>query len=85
MLSFRYRIKDENGIHARTAAILVKEDMKYESKVLVRRDDRTADAAHLMEMMELTAEYGQTVEVVISGADEKDAYRGMKRVFEKNI
>ncbi len=85
MLSFRYRIKDENGIHARTAAILVKEAMKYESKVLVRRDDRTADAAHLMEMMELTAEYGQTVEVVISGADEKDAYRGMKRVFEKNI
>lgn len=85
MLSFRYVIEGEHGIHARTAALLAKEAMKYESEILVKKDDKTADAAQLMEMMELTAEYGQMVEVVISGKDEEEAYQGMKRVFEKNI
>ena len=37
MRTFSYEIKDEIGIHARPAGLLVKEAKKYSSKIVVKR------------------------------------------------
>ncbi len=85
MKSFTYVIKDEAGIHARPAGMLVKEAKKYESKVVITKESKKAEATKLMAIMSLGIKCGQTVEVEVSGADEEEACNGMKAFFENNL
>lgn len=85
MLSFHYVIKDEVGLHARPAGLLVKEAKKYESKICIKKDGKTAEATKLMALMGLGVTCGQEVEVEITGADEKAAYEAILAFFEQNL
>lgn len=85
MKSFMYVIKDELGIHARPAGMLVKEAKKYESKIMISKDGKSADATRLMAVMGMAVKCGQTVDVSIEGNDEADAYEGLKMFFEANL
>ena len=86
MKKFEYTIKDEMGIHARPAGMLAKEGKKYESKITITKEGRTAEASKLlMALMSLAVKCGQTVEVQIEGSDEEAAYEGMKSFFEANL
>ncbi len=85
MKKFIYTIKDEVGIHARPAGLLVKEAKKYSSKIVLHKDGKTAEAGKLMAVMGLGVKCGQTVEVEIVGEDEEAAYEAMKDFFEKNL
>lgn len=85
MKSFRYVIKDEVGIHARPAGLLAKEAKKYESRITVRKDDRSAEATKLMALMGLGVKCGQEVEVQAEGADEDAAIDGMQTFFAQNF
>lgn len=85
MKEFNYTIKDEVGIHARPAGLLVKEAKKYESKIVIMKEGKSAEATKLMAIMGLGVKCGQTVKVEISGADEESAYEGVKAFFESNL
>ena len=85
MLSFNYTIKDEVGIHARPAGLLAKEAKKYESKIVIKKDGKTVEAARIMAVMGLGVKCGQTVEVEVSGVDEETAFEEMKNFFEQNL
>ncbi|MEZ3506558.1 MAG: HPr family phosphocarrier protein [Lachnospiraceae bacterium] len=85
MKKFEYVIKDEVGIHARPAGLLVKEAKKYESKVSITKDGKSAEATKLMALMGLGVKCGETVEVSVEGADEDTAFEGIKAFFEANL
>lgn len=85
MQKFEYVIKDEVGIHARPAGLLVKEAKKYDSSILVVRDGKSAAATKLMALMGLGVKCGDTVEVQVEGTDEESACKGMKEFFENNL
>lgn len=85
MKKFKYVIKDEVGIHARPAGALVSEAKKFESKILIGKDGKTAEATKLMAVMSLGVKTGQTIEVEISGVDEDVAFESMKVFFEENL
>lgn len=85
MKNFSYVVNDEVGIHARPAGLLVKEAKKYESKITLSKDGKSADANKLMAVMSLGVKCGQTVEVEINGVDEENAYQGMKKFFEETL
>ena len=85
MLSFHYVITDEEGIHARSSGFLVREAIKYKSKVVIKKDGKTAEATDLMEIMDLGVQWGETVEVEVSGPDEGAACEAMKALFEENM
>ncbi len=85
MQKFSYVIKDEVGIHARPAGLLVKEAKKYESTVQIVKDSKSAVATKLMAVMGLGVKCGDTVEVVVEGADEAAAFEGIKTFFESNL
>ena len=44
MKSFSYTVKDELGIHARPAGMLVKEVKNFKSKVTLEKDGKVIDA-----------------------------------------
>ncbi|NBI90095.1 HPr family phosphocarrier protein [Lachnospiraceae bacterium] len=85
MKSFSYTVKDELGIHARPAGLLVKEAKKFTSSITIKKDGKTADATRLMAVMGMGVKCGNTVELEISGDDEDAAYDAMKTFFETNL
>lgn len=85
MKNFNYAIKDEVGIHARPAGLLVKEAKKYQSKIVIAKDGKKAEATKLMAVMGLGVKCGDTVEVEVSGEDENTAYEEIKAFFENNL
>jgi phosphocarrier protein len=85
MKSFEYVIKDSVGIHARPAGNLVKEAKKYQSKITVVKDGKSAEATKLMALMGLGVKCGNTVTVQADGPDEVVALNGMQEFFAANL
>lgn len=85
MKNFCYEIKDEVGIHARPAGLLVKEAKKFESKVAIKKNGKAAEATKLMAVMGLGVKCKDSVEVEIEGADEEAACKAIKTFFEQNL
>ena len=94
MKSFSYTVKDELGIHARPAGMLVKEvknfksvkEVKnFKSKVTLEKDGKVIDATRLMAVMSMGVKKDQTVTITVEGADEDAAYDALKSFFETNL
>ena len=85
MKTFEYTIKDELGIHARPAGLLVKEAKKYESECTITKDGKTKKLTQLMMLMSLGVKQGETVTVTAEGAAEDTAIEGLKAFFEANL
>ena len=85
MKTFEYTIKDELGIHARPAGLLVNEAKKYESECTITKDGKTKKLTQLMMLMSLGVKQGETVTVTAEGADEDAAIAGLKEFFEANL
>lgn len=66
-------IRDEVGLHARPAAQFAKTAAKFESEIVVRKGDRSADAKSLLEVLTLEANQGSVVEIEASGDDAEEA------------
>ena len=85
MKTFEYTIKDELGIHARPAGLLVKEAKKFESECTITKDGKTKKQTQLMMLMSLGVKQGDTVTVSVDGADEDAAVASLKEFFENNL
>ena len=85
MKSFSYTVKDELGIHARPAGMLVKEVKNFQSKVTLEKDGKTVDASRLMAVMGMGVKKDQTVTVTVEGDDEDAACDAIKAFFEANL
>ena len=85
MKTFEYTIKDELGIHARPAGLIVKEAKKFESECTITKDGKTKKLTQLMMLMSLGVKQGDTVTVSVDGADEDAAVASLKEFFENNL
>ena len=85
MKSFSYTVKDELGIHARPAGMLVKEVKNFQSKVTLEKDGKSVDASRLMAVMGMGVKKDQTVTVTVEGDDADAACEAIKAFFETNL
>lgn len=85
MKSFSYTVKDELGLHARPAGLLVKEVKNFQSKVTLEKDGKSVDASRLMAVMGMGVKKDQTVTVKVEGDDEDAACDAIKAFFETNL
>lgn len=85
MKTFEYTIKDELGIHARPAGVLVKEVKKYGSRITLSAKGKTTDAGKLMMLMGMGIKQGDTVTVSAEGEDEDTAIAAMEKFFSENL
>lgn len=85
MKSFDYVIKDELGVHARPAGILVKKALEYDSGITIKKGDKQADAKRLFALMSLGIKCGDKVTIICEGGDEEKAVNGMEKVFNDNV
>ncbi len=85
MKTFQYVIKDEVGIHARPAGLLVKEVKRYQSKVTIEGNGKKSDAGKLMAVMGMGIKKDMEVTITVEGDDEEQAAPAMKEFFEANL
>ena len=85
MQTFTYTITDPEGLHARPAAILVKQNSKYNSDIIIKCGSKSGNAKKIFGIMGLGVKKGQDVTLEISGEDEETACDEIKNFFEENL
>ena len=83
MKEFTYVIKDEIGLHARPAGLLVKEAKKFESTVTLECKGKTAAAT--IAIMGMGVKQNDEVHVQAEGPDEDAAAEALEKFFQENL
>ncbi len=71
MIVFEFTVKDENGLHARPAGLLVKEAMKCKSSVTLKKGSKKGDAKKIFNVMGLSVKHGDIIEVEVEVDNEE--------------
>lgn len=77
-------LKNEQGLHARPSAEIVKIVRKYNSELRIIKDDIEVDGSSIMELMTLAAEKGQKLILKADGEDEKELLDILQKFIEVN-
>lgn len=85
MKSFNYTIRDDVGIHARPAGLLVNVAKATGCKVTIEKGGKSADACKLFSVMSLGVKCGDTVTVSVEGANEDEALAALEEFFRNNL
>ena len=85
MRSFVYTVKDELGLHARPAGMLVRLVQTLGDRVRITKGDRAVEGTRLLALMGLGIRYRDTVTVEIEGASEETSEAALREFFEKNL
>jgi phosphocarrier protein len=73
-------ILNENGVHARPAAEIVKTAGKFASNITIVRDDLEVNGKSIMGVMMLAAECGSNITLRATGADADDAVEALAQL-----
>ncbi len=85
MKEFTYTIRDEYGIHARPAGLLVKLAKGYASCITLARGGDTCDLKRLMPLMAMGVKQGEAVTVKAEGTDEDACIQSVSAFLEQNV
>jgi len=75
-------IRNQLGLHARACALFVKTAARFQSHVLVSRDDLEVNGKSIMGVMMLAAEEGSIIKVRAEGEDEGPAVTALKELVD---
>ncbi|MFP4484112.1 MAG: HPr family phosphocarrier protein [Spirochaetaceae bacterium] len=78
-------VRNRAGIHARPAALIVQTASKFDSTVMLRRDDDEINAKSIMGIITLGAGYNTTLTLAADGDDEVEAVEEIARLFENRF
>lgn len=73
MIEQKVTVINETGIHARPADLLVKQCMKFKSKIEIVKDSKIANAKSILNILTLSLNKGVEITLRIDGEDEKVA------------
>ena len=85
MKKFIFAVNDPDGIHARPAGLLVKEANKYNSQIMIKHGDKTADAKKIFSIMGLAAKKSDDLEITVCGEDEDLAAEKLENFLKNNM
>ena len=85
MKQFQYTIKDELGVHARPAGLLVKLAKQYTSTITLEKNGKTCDMRKLMALMGMGVKQGDTVTIKVEGDDEAACAEAIQKFLSENV
>ena len=85
MKEIKYIIKDELGIHARPAGLLVKKCAEFKSEIKMGRPDKMVDAKRVIGVMTLGMKCGDELTLTFDGADEEEAATAVEAFLSENL
>jgi phosphotransferase system HPr (HPr) family protein len=78
-------LKNETGLHARPASLLTECVKKFESEIMVKKDENTYNPSSMMSLLSMEAGEGTHLIFTIDGPDESSAFEAIKNLIEKEI
>lgn len=85
MVSFTFTVKDETGLHARSAGLLVIEAAKCTGKVTIRKGEKSGDAKRIFNVLGLAIKYNEEVEIIVEGENEQEEAAALEAYIKENI
>ena len=82
MNEFEYTIKDENGVHARPAGLIVRKAQEYDFDITVECRGKSGSLKKLLALMGMGIKKGDTVKVTAPVGKDISA---LKKFFEDTI
>lgn len=82
MNSFKYTVKDENGIHARPAGLIARKAAEFGCDITIECNGKSASLKKLLSLMGMGIKKGDTLKVYAS--DNTDI-SSLKKFMEDNI
>jgi phosphocarrier protein HPr len=74
----KIQIRNSQGLHARPASLFVRIANKFESEVLVKKDDEVVNGKSIMGLLTLAANQGSMLEIEVSGPDAEAAMKALE-------
>ncbi|OIO32958.1 MAG: hypothetical protein AUJ70_04375 [Candidatus Omnitrophica bacterium CG1_02_40_15] len=81
MIEKKITIKNEQGLHARPAAIFVQIANKYESDIAVKKGRQEVNGKSIMGLLTLAAEKGAKLHIKVNGPDAKEAIEELEKII----
>jgi len=81
----KVKIKNKQGLHARPAAIFVQIANKFESDIVVTKDNEKVNGKSIMGIMMLAAEHGALVYITASGDDAHEAVEALENLLSGEL
>lgn len=82
MKQLEVEIKNEHGIHARPAGLIINTVKKHESVLTIQSKDITVNASNIFEILSLGAAKGEKLTLIADGKDENELLEELKKLFE---
>ena len=77
-VQFQYTIREPVGLHARPAGLVVKKAKSLPCTVTISCRGASCDARKLLQLMELEARSGDTIDVTVDGPGEDTAAQELR-------
>lgn len=78
-------VRNRAGIHARPAAIIAQTANKFQSEILLSRDDIEVNAKSIMGVITMAAGYNTQLTLRATGTDENEAAAALDALFESKF
>jgi phosphocarrier protein len=85
MISKDYIILDPHGMHARPATALIKLARQYKSSFSLKKEEKLIQMRSMLNILSIAAKYGDTISVIIEGADESKAVAAFDYFFNEEM
>ncbi len=82
MVEKTFIVKDETGIHARPATIMVKTASNYDSEIKMEYNGKTVNLKSIMGVMSLGVGKGGAIKIIAEGKDEQKALADLEATFK---
>jgi phosphocarrier protein len=82
MKSRTYTIQNSIGLHARPAALFVKQATEFDAKIKVLKDNKEADAKSIISIMALGAKKGTDIMITAEGPDAEKAIEALVKLLD---
>lgn len=85
MIKKSVTLTNPEGLHARPAALFVKEANKYESNLEIVSESRKINGKSIIGIMSLGAFHGEEITLSASGPDEEEMIKSLSELLEKGF
>lgn len=85
MISKVFTVKNQNGLHARPAAMLVQLCSKFSSEIMMKKENSMINAKSIIGVMGLAVSSGSDFEIIVEGDDEIKAMEEISKFVEENL
>ncbi|NDY57768.1 HPr family phosphocarrier protein [Desulfovibrio sulfodismutans] len=83
--SMTVSVLNEQGLHARPAAILAREAQRFPCDVRIAQNGDDVDAKSILDILTLAAGYGANLDIVATGPQADEAVAHLARLFQKRF